>query len=248
MFEASRPQYHIVSGYIQIVSEGQYLPAFWSHPEMGGPFPGLMLLHDFWGLTPHIRSQVRRYAELGYYVIAPDLFNRQTATSAAQANALVSQVGDAAPAHVAAALHALRSHNRCDNNVGIIGWGMGAQLGLQTAMTSGDLRLLMTFYGLPNQIDVQNLDCPVLALFAEGDTTVPPEAISALRQALTQAKVEHEVVVYPKVERGFFDDSSPTFHPVAAMDAWNRSLELLAQHLDAPTPPDTGSFFPGRVY
>ena len=52
MFEASHLQYNIVSGYIQIVSDGHYLPAYWSHPEVGGPFPGLVMLHDQWGMTP----------------------------------------------------------------------------------------------------------------------------------------------------------------------------------------------------
>ena len=85
MFEASHLQYNIVSGYIQIVSDGHHLPAFWAHPEMGGPFPGLVMLHDRWGLTAHIRAQARRFAEQGYYVIAPDLFKRQTAHTDQQA-------------------------------------------------------------------------------------------------------------------------------------------------------------------
>jgi carboxymethylenebutenolidase len=128
MFEASHLQHNIVSGYIQIVSDGHYLPAFWAHPDLGGPFPGLVLIHDYWGMTPHIRTQARRFAELGYYVIAPDLFDRQVATSLTQAHALVEQVGETALSHVTTALHALETHLKCNGKIGVIGWGLGGQL------------------------------------------------------------------------------------------------------------------------
>ena len=114
MFEASHLQHNIVSGFIQIVSDGHQLPAFWAHPELGGPFPGLVMLHDRWGMTPHIRAQARRFAEQGYYVIAPDLFNRRTASTLPQADALLAQVGEAALPHVITALNALKTHHKCD--------------------------------------------------------------------------------------------------------------------------------------
>ena len=127
MFEASHLQYSIVSGFIQIVSDGHHLPAFWAHPELGGPFPGLVMLHDHWGLTSHIRTQARRFAEQGYYVIAPDLFNRQMATSPEEAQALIDQVGEVALSHVKAAISALLTHHRCNSKIGLIGWGMGGE-------------------------------------------------------------------------------------------------------------------------
>ena len=251
MFEASHLQHNIVSGYIQIVSDGHYLPAFWAHPDVGGPFPGLVLLHDLWGLTAHTRTQVRRFAEQGYYVVAPDLFNRQTATSPLQAQALIEQVGEAAQSHVTAALNALKTHNKCNNKVGLIGWGYGARLALFTAVFRDDLRAVVIFYGLPDNLrlaPLRMLTCPLLVILAEHDPDIPPETVNTLRATLAESALAHEVKVYPGVERDFFDDSRPTFEAVSAEDAWNHALAFFNTHLEVPKPPQPGTFDPGRIY
>lgn len=253
MFEASHVQYNIVGGYIQIVSNGQYLPAFWSHPEPGGPFPGLVLLHDHWGLTAHIRSEARRFAQEGYYVIAPDLFNRQVATSLDQAQLLVEQVGAAALSYVAAALQALKTHHNCNGKVGLVGWGLGAQLALRTAVTRDDLRALVIFYEVAGDIGpdlLRALHCPLLAIFAGQDPASPAATVDRLRETLNESEQAHEVVVYPGVGRDFFDDSCASFDAEAATEAWRRALEFLNAHLDVP-PREIdrrGEFDPGRVY
>jgi carboxymethylenebutenolidase len=235
MFEASRLQHSIVSGYIQIVSSGHHLPAFWAHPDLGGPFPGLVILHDYWGLTAHIRSQARRFAEMGYYVIAPDLFNRQTFAAPADAQALIDQIGEAAQAHVTAALNALITHNRCNAKVAVVGWGLGGEFALRTALVRDDLRAVVTFYGLPDDFKPAEwlmLECPVLVLLGGQDSAIPPAVVENLRQTLARSGVPHELVVYPDAGRGFFDDSRPTFHSEAAVDAWHRALDLLNRQLD----------------
>jgi carboxymethylenebutenolidase len=257
VFEPSHLQHNPISGYIQIVSDGHHLPAFWSHPDLGGPFPGLVLLHDHWGLTPHIRSQARRFAEVGYYVIAPDLFNRQVATSPVQAVALREQLGPAAGSRVTATIHALTSHIRCNGQVGMIGWGMGAEQALRTAVYRDDLHALVIFYGLPDDLtpaELRMLCCPLLALFGQADPSVPAEAIDQLRAALAATGTEHEVIVYEGAERDFFNDSHAAFAPTVAERAWNRALAFLAGHLSAPVPGESGPeddpppFEPGEVY
>jgi carboxymethylenebutenolidase len=253
MFESDHVQHNIVSGYIQIVSNGHYLPAFWSHPELGGPFPGLVLLHDQWGLTAHVRSEASRLAQEGYYVIAPDLFNRQVATSPAEAQALVDRVGAAAQAHVAAALHVLRTHHNCNGKVGLIGWGLGAQLALRTAVAREDLRALVIFYELAGDVGpdaLLTLHCPLLAIFAGQDPASPAWTVNWLRQVLDGSGTAHEVIVYPGVGHDFFDDTRASFDAEAAADAWRRALGFLNAHLDvSPKEIDTrDEFDPGTVY
>lgn len=251
MFEADHLQYHPVSGNIRVVSGGHYLPAFWSHPELGGPFPGLVLLHDHWGLTSHVRTQARRFAERGYYVIAPDLFDEQTPATEAQAQALSVQMGEAALSRVIATLRALLSHHRCNSKVGVIGWGLGGQLALQTGIFNDDVLAVVSFYGLPDisPAELRSLTCPLLALFAELDSLITPSEIKTLCATLDEMDLAHEVVVYPDVGRGFFDDSRPdTFQAVAAWDAWTRSLAFLNEQLDVQPPASPEEFRPGRVY
>ena len=248
MYDADQVQYAIVSGYIQIVSDGHYLPGFWSHPALGGPFQGLVLLHDEWGLTQHIRAQVRHMAERGYYVIAPDLFQRQTAQDADQAAALTAQARDSASSKVTAALRALKSHNRCTGEIGLIGWGFGGELALETAVFRDDLCATVVFYGLPDDLfpaELRMLSCPLLALYAEQDAQIPPENIERLRQVLEQSDQPHEVVIYPDVGRGFFDETRPGFHPVAAQHASARMLAFLEQQLSAGGESGPGRLRPG---
>jgi carboxymethylenebutenolidase len=207
------------------------------------------MLHDYWGLTPHVRSQVRRFAEQGYYVIAPDVFNRQLASSPEEAEALARHASETALPHVMAALHALKSHHKCNGKIGLVGAGLGGQLAIQAAVAREDISALVTFYTLPDDLSaLRSLDCPLLVLLAGQDPDSPPEKVETLRQVFES--VGHQVVVFPDVGRDFFDDSRPAFDPTAAADAWTQALSFLNQHLDVPPvkPPPPGEFNPGRVY
>ena len=250
MFEASHLQYNIVSGNIQIVSAGHYLPAFWAHPDLGGPFPGLVMLHDHWGLTAHIRAQAQRFAEQGYYVIAPDLFNRQTADSEPQAEALIAQVGEAALPRVMAAFRALLTHHKCNSKIGVLGWGFGGEYALRTAIYTEDLRASVNFYSLPDDLtpaELRTLSDPLLAIYGEQDAGSPPDRMNHLREALAGSDLAHEVIVYPGVGRDFFNDTNPAFDAAAAENAWKRALDFLNTHLEVP-PPKLDEFRPGAVY
>ena len=254
MFEAHHLQPNITSGYIQIVSNGHHLPAFWAHPELGGPFPGLVMLHDQWGLTSHVRAQARRFAEQGYYVIAPDLFDRETTDSEEQAARLIEKVGEAALSHVTAGLHALQTHHKCSSKIGTIGWGMGGKLALRSAVYQNALHATVTFYSLPKDAitpaELRMLNAPLLAIFGATDPACPTEAIDSLRDTFARTTVAHEIVTYDDVGRDFFNDTRANFHAETAELAWNKALTFLNLHLDVqlPDPPDADEFRPGRVY
>lgn len=145
--EADRLEYPINSAYIRVVAAGKVLPAFWAHPDTGGTFPGLVALHDQWGLTAFIRRLVRRLAEAGYYVIAPDLFNQQTAATPEAASQLVAALGDAGPAYLAAALGAVQTHHHCNGDIGLLGLGLGTVLAQHGAGQHENVQALITIGG-----------------------------------------------------------------------------------------------------
>lgn len=255
MFEASHLQYNIVSGFIQIVSDGHHLPAFWAHPEIGGPFPALVLLHDAWGLTAHIRTEAQRFAQRGYYVIAPDLFNRAIAQSHEQAQVLSARVGITGRSYVLAALHALRTHHKCNGKIGLIGWGFGGQLAIHVGAARDDLQGIVAFYTVPEDIspaELRMMSTSLLALFGADDPATPEDQIVALRTTLNATGASHEIVVYPGVGRDFFDDTRPeSFNAEAAADAWDRALTFFNTHLDVPPPtgPDSPDMVgPGQMF
>ncbi len=234
MFETRRVQHHITSGFISIVAANHYLPAFWAHPDIGGTFPGLVLIHEWWGLTAHIRTQVRRFAELGYYVVAPDLFDGQTAHTADQALVLRQQLGEAGPPRVGAALRALETHHRCNGEMGVVGWQLGGELALHAAMHRTDLKAVVAFYARPDDylVLMPADETPILAFYGEHDTTITPENRERMRQALAKSPGHGEVVVCPGATTGFFNDELPTYNAAAAADAWKKMLSFLEQHLD----------------
>lgn len=255
MFEASHLQYNIVSGYIQIVSDGHHLPAFWAHPDLGGPFPALVLLHDIWGLTPHIRADARRFAERGFYVIAPDLFDGQTADTPEHAQQFTEAVGMKGRAYVLAALRALRTHHKCNGKIGLIGWGFGGQLAIHVGAARDDLRGVVAFYSVPEDIspaELRMMSSPLLAFFGADDPTTPADQIDALRSTLDATDVPHEIVVYSGAGREFFNDARPdAFNEEIAANAWQRALSFLNEHLEVPPPTDPetpDTLAPGQVY
>ncbi len=247
MYETRRVQHHVTSGYISIVAADRHLPAFWAHPEIGGSFPGLVLIHEAWGLTPQIRRLVRLFAELGFYVIAPDLFNGQVAQTPEQATLLQQQLGEAGAPRVNASLSALATHHRCNGKLGVIGFEMGGTLALHVALHRTDLRAAVMFDGLSAELMVLLRACqtPLLGLY--GERSVPGDAIliAQMRAALktSNTAADCKLVEYPDAMRGFFDEGTPTYEVEAATDAWNQTLDFLCDHMDAGTllsnsPPD----------
>jgi carboxymethylenebutenolidase len=237
MYETRRVQHQITSGFINIVADSHYLPAFWAHPELGGPFPGLVLIHEWWGLTAHVRTQVRRFAELGFYVIAPDLFDGQTAHAAEQASILQQQLGEAGLPRVSAALRALETHHRCNGQMGIVGWQLGGELAFNAAIHRTDLKAVVTFYARPDDylVMLPADETPILAFYGENDATVSSEMAEKVRDALAKSPGRGQVIVYPGATTGFFNEELATYDPEAAADAWHKMLDFLYDHLEPGT-------------
>ncbi len=228
---ADRLEYPITSGYIQVVAAGNTIPAFWAHPDAGGTYPGLVVIHDHGGLTASIRRLVRRLAERGHYVIAPDL-SAQSSPAAPDDLKL--------PA-IAAAINALRTHNHCNGDIAIIGFGTGGTLALQTAAQRDDLKAAVAFNGSPEPFLplLAATTTPILAFYGGQDAAIPAPAIAELKTRLAAASAAHEVVVYAEAGRDFFDDALPGYAADAAADANRHMLQFLDAHLTDPShPPD----------
>lgn len=250
MPEANRLQHVITSGYIQVVGDNGYIGAYWAHPQMGGPFPGLILLHDDRGLSAHTRALVHRFAEVGYYVAAPDLFEGRHPVSKAEADALERYYTPSGVNKVTAVLAALRTHHKCNSKMALLGWDFGATLAYQLSLESVRLMAIASFYGDPSKClgRFEAAPMPILAIFgAEDEITTRYE--NTLREELIRSGQPHEVIVYPDAKHGFFNDSLPEYHEESTEDAWRQTLAFLETHQGKPPAPhDNAKFNPGRVY
>ncbi len=233
MFETQHLQHRISSGYISIVLDDLTLPAFWAHPIMGGPFPGILALHDWWGLSMQTRFNVRRLAESGFFVIAPDLFNKQIPDDDVQAAALAAQLTSADPIYVSGVLEVLRTHGKCNGKIGVVGWQMGSELGFRAALKRDDLRASVGFFGRPQAfLDViEHNRTPIMLIFGDSDPDVLPSTLNDLSIAIADTLVNGQLVIYPTAANGFTTPDTPQYHEVFANQAWRRMDQFLHEHL-----------------
>ncbi|MGQ9897795.1 MAG: dienelactone hydrolase family protein [Acidobacteriota bacterium] len=211
------------------------VPGYLSLPTANGP--GVIVLQEWWGLVPHIEAVTDRLAAAGYTAFAPDLYQGQSTTSPDAAGKLMMALNiDQTAEQLHAAVQALREHPSTQGHpkVGIIGFCMGGQLALYAACENPDIGACVDFYGIhPNvKPNFANLSAPVLGIFAEKDTFVTPEAVTALRQELDRYGKNYNFETYPDTGHAFFNDTRPeVYHPDAAYDAWNRVLHFFKTYL-----------------
>ncbi len=217
----------IISGRIQIATADGAFPAFWSHPDSGGKFPGVVLIHDWWGITEVERRLSQRFAQIGYYVIAPDLFDGHVAATPQDALTLVETYGGSSGyRRVDTALQVLETHHRCNARVAAVGLGMGGSMAFEAALHRDDLEAAIACYGFPQRHfgHFGNAKAPILALYGSGETLVPLDARERLRAELAGSPLGHEVVTIDGAARSFFDgDQSKT--------AWATLVNFLDRHM-----------------
>lgn len=241
VYHPHKVEHAITQGRVTIIrDDGAPLPAYWAQPASSGRFPGIALLHDWWGITDLERRLAHLFAGLGYVVIAPDLFNGRTAVSAREALLLVEALGDGGLIGTDAALKALESHARVNQNVAAIGLGLGGGLALEAAIVRPDLEAAIAFYGFPQRVfgRLKHAQAPILAIYGERDPFISSIDIIRLRAELDESPLAHEVLVLEKAARDFLAEPLIANGDQAGTQALEHVLRFLDRHLGgAPRPP-----------
>src|ERR1051325_6098748 len=208
---------------------------FLALPDAGGPHPGVVVIHEAYGLNDHIKDVAQRFANEGYAALAVDLFadrNRAVCMTRYMAGMLRGSVEHFGIADLKMALSYLMSLPEVDpDRVGAIGFCMGGGFGIAWACTDDRLKAIAPFYGAnPRPIDAVKRMCPVVGSYPEKDFTA--SSGRALDAALTQYQVAHDIKVYPNARHSFFNDAGGRYNKGAAEDAWTRTLEFFGAHLN----------------
>jgi carboxymethylenebutenolidase len=240
VYEPSHVEYGITNGHIQIVDEsGMSIPAYWAHPNMGRLFPAVALIHDWWGITPVIRRIAHLFAQSGYYVVVPDLFEGHIATTPQQAMELVRQLGDKGYPRIDAALGVLERHHNTNRDVAAVGIGMGGSLAYEAAIVRKDLEAAVSLYGFPQRYfgKFASADTPILAIYGENEPFVAPELIGKLRGELAHSthKLNHEMLILPNTGRDFFMDDSNAIHQESSRQSFQATFAFLEKYLKGPS-------------
>lgn len=213
------------------------------YPELanstGGQLPAVIMIHEWWGLNEHIKSQADVLAGEGYVVLAVDLYGGEIAADFNRAMELSSSVrGD--PASAIANLQDAASHLRSlemvnGSRVASLGWCFGGDWSLQLALNSGENPLAATvvYYGRPatDSASLANVTWPVLGIFGNEDQSIPVGSVNEFAAALNETGTTNEIYIYEGVGHAFANPSGDNYAPDETIDAWHKTLAFLREHL-----------------
>lgn len=204
--------------------------------DMVDPLPGLIVIHERWGLDDGVRAQADRLAAQGYVVLAVDLFGGKTATDIAAARPLMVQVienAELANDNIRQAYQFLIDSGQSPA-IGALGWSFGGGWALNTALLfPDDLDAAVIYYGqvTDNAERLKPLNVPILGLFGAKDRGVTSDSVKAFQAALEGLGKDFQIEMYPNAGHAFADPGAGTYNSEAAEQAWGRSIEFLGRHL-----------------
>jgi len=231
----------------------EQVQAYLARPQKTGMMPGVVVIHEWWGLNEQIKRVADRLAEEGYIAIAPDLYRGKVGTDAGLAHELMRGLNENWAVDVvtgaAAQLRGLELRDRHGAPatgrmpVGTLGFCMGGRISLATALAGADVQAAVMYYGSveTSKEALKPLSVPLLGIYGNEDRGLPLDQIRAFEAALKEAGKDATVLVYPGVGHAFFNEDRPSYDEEAAKDSWERTKMFFKKNLTAEaagtTPP-----------
>jgi carboxymethylenebutenolidase len=205
-------------------------------PKGKGPFPALVVIHEWWGLVPWVKEQAAKLSDQGYVTLAVDLYRGKATDSPEVAHELMRGLPeDRANRDLLAAVQYLKSlKNVNPAKIGSIGWCMGGGYSLDLAIADPTLAADVINYGhlATDPARLQQIHAPILGLFGAQDKGIPPADVHKFEQDLKGIGKTVDVHIYADAGHAFENPNNKAgYRPADAADAWNRTLEFLANNL-----------------
>ena len=205
-------------------------------PSGKGPFPGLIVVHEWWGLNDWVKDQASKLADQGYAALAVDLYRGKVATTPDEAHQIMRGVPeDRAKRDLHAAFEFLASQSNVKKDrIGSIGWCMGGGYALDVALQEPTLAATVINYGhLATDPDaLKKINAPILGLFGAQDKGITPEDVQKFEQTMKQLGKKIEVKEYDDAGHAFENPNNKQgYREADAQDAWKRTVEFLASTL-----------------
>jgi carboxymethylenebutenolidase len=217
--------------------DGTPVEGYMARPAEGkGPWPGIIVIHEWWGLNDNIRAMARRLAGEGYVALAVDLYCGKSAETAEQARALMQaslENATANDANLEQAYDTLTTKEHCPK-VGVVGWCFGGGFSLQTALLMPDkIAACVIYYGHLETAEakLRPLGMPILGIFGSEDQGIPVSQVREFQAALEKLGKHVEIHVYEGAHHAFANPSGTRYDAKAAADAWEKTLAFFAANL-----------------
>jgi carboxymethylenebutenolidase len=211
--------------------DGQTAPAYLATPAQAAR-AGVVVIQEWWGLSPQILRLADRLATEGFQVLLPDLYRGKLTTDPQQAQNLMTHLnwGDATSQDIQGAIQHL---GQASMPVAVIGFCMGGALTLMAAATLTGLEAAVCFYGIPpaDAVDLTQIKIPLLAHFAIHDDWCTPARVDDLEATLQKGQVVYQLYRYDAQHAFMNEDRAEVHNPEAAAEAWQRTLAFLNTQL-----------------
>ncbi len=228
--------YHGTAKDTKATEDTKTTKGYLASPDGKGPFPAVILIHEWWGLNDNIRAEARRYAEEGYVALAVDLYGGESAKKPEDARALAGAVQkdmDAAFANLRSAISYLKGNAGVDKDrIASVGWCFGGGWSYQMAKNNLGTKASVIYYGRFNPADdLAQMRAKIMGHFGEKDRAIRADDVRQFGAKLKTLSGEHEVFIYPNAGHGFANPGNPAHDPAATGQANRRTLEFLRKYL-----------------
>ena len=208
-------------------------------PQGKGPFPAIIVIHEWWGLNDWVKEQASKLADEGYVTLAVDLYRGKVAKTPDEAHEIMRGVPeDRAKRDLHAAFEFLASQpNVKKDRIGSIGWCMGGGYSLDVALQEPTLAATVINYGhLATDMDaLKKINAPILGLFGAQDRGIPPADVRKFGDTLDQMGKKIDIKIYDDAGHAFENPNNKDGYRAAdAADAWKRTVDFLAATLKKP--------------
>jgi len=236
LFLSLTPSFAASSKDVSYKSGDETVHAMLYTPEAKGKAPGIIVIHEWWGLNDWVKEEASKLADQGYVALAIDLYRGKVATTPEEAHEIMRGVPeDRARRDLHAAFEFLQSQpNINKDRIGAIGWCMGGGYSLDVALQEPTLKADVINYGhlATDPASIDKIRANVLGLFGGQDRGIPVEDVKKFEQIMKAKGKKIDVVIYPDAGHAFENPNNKAgYRPDDAADAWKRITEFFARTL-----------------
>jgi carboxymethylenebutenolidase len=222
---ANLPAAEVKTKEITFKSGKDEVKGFLAEPEGKGPFPAVVVIQEWWGLTDWIKDNAKHFAARGYVALAPDLYRGKVADDPTTAMKLMRGLPrDRAVRDLKAAVDVLAKRDNVDKEkIGSIGWCMGGGYSLQVALADKRVHACAICYGrvVTDATQLKPLNATVLGVFGTEDKGIPIDSVREFGKALKEAGKKSEGLNEYKAGHGFMrPGKNPSYVAGEAKAAW----------------------------
>jgi carboxymethylenebutenolidase len=210
-------------------------------PAGKGPFPGIIVIHEWWGLNDWVKDQASKLAEQGYVTLAIDLYRGKVATTPNEAHEFMGGVPqDRAKTDLESAFNFLQSQSNVKKaRIGAIGWCMGGGYSLQLALDEPKLAADVINYGVydyaslaKDQAAIKKINAPIMGFYGAQDRGIPTDDLRKFWEQLKNLGKKADFSIYPDAGHAFENPNNKDgYRPKDAQDAWKKTVAFFASTL-----------------